>query len=245
MSDIEHQGLEQAGFTSETPGGQSEGLDVLQSEEFSAESPLIDGLSAEGGPPKKKTGALILIVVIGLAIGSLFSMHTLTKVTASSGPKSDIHVIVDEYLSRLSSDGSENPETAAKLVEDHNAVVAVLTDDFSGYRVDELSRNPFKVFEGGPAVVDASDDYSKAQLLDQYEQAAEKMRLKSVIGGSRPLANINGRIVRLNQMIPVQVSKTGPTVNFKIVKITRDSVTVVAEEPKLELRIEKVITLKR
>ncbi len=240
MSDI-HKGSEQGGFASDT-GHEPGNLDVLQGEGFDPDAPALD-VPVTGGPPKKRKGAIVLIVVIGLAIGSLFSMHTLTKVSASSGKSTDIQKIVDEYLNRLSPD-LENPETASSLIEDHSEVVKVLTDDFRKHQVGELSRNPFKVFEPGVPMTQDSSEYSKAALQDRFETAADEMRLKSVIGGSRPLANLNGRIVRLNQTIPVELGKSGPPVVFTVIDISRDSVTVVAEEPKLGLRVERVIKLK-
>ncbi len=71
------------------------------------------------------------------------------------------------------------------------------------------------------------------------------LRLKSVIGGRRPLANINGRIVRLNQIVPIQLSKAEGSVKFRVTAITANSVTVLAEDADIEDPFERTIHLKR
>ena len=76
-------------------------------------------------------------------------------------------------------------------------------------------------------------------------EAAQKLNLKSVIMGRRPLANVNGRIVRLNQIIPIKISRSAGAVEFRVESISSDSITVVAEDPKFDLRVEKVVRLNR
>jgi hypothetical protein len=56
---------------------------------------------------------------------------------------------------------------------------------------------------------------------------------------------MNGRIVRLNQVIPVDGGRSVGILKFRVVSISPESVTVVAEDPQLDLRVEKVIHLKR
>lgn len=250
MSEFEHQSSGQDGLSNQTTGdtGGTDDGSGFTGEGFGGEGfkgdDGMDPIIVEA-PRKKRTGAIVLIVVIGLAIGSLFSMHTLTKVTASSGRSTDIEKTVEEFLRRVGGvEGTDGGESGTELVENHQKVVAVLKDNYTEHQVKGLERNPFNVFEGGPSQPDGGV-FGLAQRREQFEMAAEKLRLKSVIGGSRPLANINGRIVRLNQSIPVQISRTAGSVNFKVIEITRNSVTVVAEEPKLDLRVVKIITLDR
>lgn len=240
MNEFEHSS-EQAGLAEQTDG-QSEGMDPLEGEGFfhSAEDAI---LGEEGAPSKKKKGALILVVVIGLAIGSLFSMHTLTKVTASSGQSTDIERTVEQFLGKLTGTGGNGGESS--LVEDHAEVVEVLQDNYTQHQVKGLERDPFEMSSGGGGPEPIDPVYGLEQRRRQFEQAAEQLRLKSVIGGSRPLANINGRIVRLNQTIPVELPRGGGVVEFKVTEITRESVTVVSEDPELKLRVETVIKLKR
>jgi hypothetical protein len=242
---MEHTSTEQTGYTGDA-GGEPEALGGYDEQGFAAD-PTLDPLVAGGPEKKKRTGVMVLIVVVGLAIGSLFSMHTLTKVTAASGRNTEIERTIDRFLK--GGDPEENPGgNSDDLVRGHREVVGVLSDDYTKHQVSELVRDPFDVTSGAVAVGDLSGsdgDYARAVHRDDVERAVEQLELKSVIMGSRPLANINGRIVRLNQVIPVEGSRSGGIVRFRVASIAVDSVTVVAEDPQLEMRIEKVIKLKR
>ncbi len=101
MSEFENTPAEQAGYGADTggqpqaTGGQPQAaggqpqeagvndyslgaLDGELGDEFA-----IDPLAPADAPKKKHTGAMVLILTVVLAVGSLFSMHTLTKVTAA------------------------------------------------------------------------------------------------------------------------------------------------------------------
>jgi hypothetical protein len=245
---MEHTGLERTGFTPET-GTEPGALEGLDGEGYAPEA-AHDPLAGAAPPKKKHTGVVVLIVVAGLAIGSLFSMHTLTKVTAASGRDSESERTIEKFLKSVGGDSqtSDPDGSSDDLVKGHREVVGVLSDDYTRHQVKELSRNPFDIMSGALVVGDLSGgdgDYAKAKRRDDIERAAGSFELKSVIMGSRPLANINGRIVRLNQVIPVEGPRSVGTVKFRVVSIRADSVTVVADDPHLELRVEKVIQLKR
>ncbi|MHC4774672.1 MAG: hypothetical protein ACYTBR_05295 [Planctomycetota bacterium] len=231
-------------------GGEPGALGDLGQDGY-GDAPPVDPLMGQDAPKKKHTGVVVLIVVVGLAIGSLFSMHTLTKVTAASGRNSETEQTIEKFLKGMSGGGpAANPGDSGSddLVQGHQEVVDVLKDDYTRHQVKELARNPFDLMSSGPVTGDlsgADGDYARAKRRDDIEKAAEKFQLKSVIMGSRPLANINGRIVRLNQVIPVEGSRSVGTIKFRVASISPDSVTVVAEDPQLELRVEKVLQLKR
>jgi hypothetical protein len=242
--------MEQAGHTPESAGGELGAIEGLGEESYMPEA--VDPLAGGSQPKKKHTGVVVLIVVVGLAIGSLFSMHTLTKVTAASGRDADTERTIDKFLNTVGGSGgataTDNGESTDALVKGHREVVGVLQDDFTQHQIKQLARNPFDVMSGALVVGDlsgADGDYAKAKRRDDIEKTAEKFELKSVIMGSRPLANINGRIVRLNQVIPIDGGRAVGTIKFRIASIRADSVTVVAEDPQLELRVEKVLQLKR
>lgn len=240
--------MEQTQFSPDA-GGEPGALGDLGQDGY-GDAPPVDPLMGQDAPKKKHTGVVVLIVVVGLAIGSLFSMHTLTKVTAASGRNSETEQTIETFLKGMSGGGpAANPGNSSDaLVKGHQEVVDVLKDDYTRHQVKELARNPFDLMSSGSVTGDlsgADGDYARAKRRDDIEKAAEKFQLKSVIMGSRPLANINGRIVRLNQVIPVEGSRSVGTIKFRVASISPDSVTVVAEDPQLELRVEKVLQLKR
>ena len=235
--------FEQTQQSGDGDGGQPQDGDQYGVAELGGELGDDYSLGAAGigdAPKKKHTGALVLIVTVLLAAGSLFSMHTLTKVTASSGKNTEIERTIEQFLKNM---GPETPgaDGVEELVEGHSEVVAALTDNYTEHQITDLDRNPFALF-GGPTGTAQSDTGAR---IDQVERAANKLILKSVIGGRRPLANINGRIVRLNQIVPVELSKAEGTVKFRVTAITRKSVTLVAEDADIEKPFEKTIHLKK
>ena len=250
MSEFENTPAEQAGYGADTggqpqaAGGQPQEAGVNDYSLGSLGGELgdeyaIDPLAPSDAPKKKHTGAMVLIVTVVLAVGSLFSMHTLTKVTAASGKNTEIEKTIEKFLKGID-ERAVDPETGETLVKDHNRIVAALTDNYVEHQVKDFDRNPFSLFGGGAAQTDGP-----GARIDQVERAFRMLRLKSVIGGRRPLANINGRIVRLNQIVPVELSKAEGVVKFRVTKITAKSVTVVAEDADIEEPFERSIHLKR
>jgi hypothetical protein len=240
--------MEQSGFPSET-GSEPGALEGLGEEGYMPEG-VQDPLAGGGPQKKKKTGVVVLIVVVGLAIGSLFSMHTLTKVTAASGRNSETERTIDKFLKSTSGGNPQGDagETTEELVQGHKEVVGVLRDDFTKHQIKQLARDPFDVMSGPTVVGDlsgADGDYAKAKRRDDIDRAIASFELKSVIMGSRPLANMNGRIVRLNQVIPYDGGRSVGVIKFRVVSISPESVTVVVEDRQLDLRVEKVIKLQR
>ncbi len=199
-----------------------------------------DPLMGEGSEKKSAKGMLIIVLVVGLAAGSLFSMHTLTKVTAASGRNKEIDATVDKFLKTMA--GVKNPDGTGgggDLVSSHDEIIAVITNNYIENQV-QLDRDPFELSGGGGNTSGGSRTSRSA-----VERAFGKLDLKSVIGGSRPLANINGKIVRVNQVMPVRLSRMEGEIKFRVTSITRDAVTVEAVGVELDEPFIKKLTLKR
>jgi len=250
MNDMDQSASEKAGFTGEgftgedvtgkpTQGGAGDlvGADDDLDDDFDLGQ---DPLMGEGAQKKSIKGMLIVVLVVGLAAVSLYSMHALTKVTAASGRNEEIDATVDRFLKSLA--GVKNPDGTGgntDLVAGHNEIVEVLTNNYIDYQV-ELDRNPFE-FDGGGNDTGGGPTNSRGAV----ERAFAKLSLKSVIGGSRPLANINGKIVRVNQVMPVRLSKIDGEIKFRVKSITRDAVTVEAIDVELKEPFIKKLTIKR
>ncbi len=73
------------------------------------------------------------------------------------------------------------------------------------------------------------------------EAAGRKLKLKSVMMGRKPLAILNFGVVSVNGVVIVRPEG----IEFRIVSITGDSVTLVAEDPKSDLRVEQKLFLDR
>lgn len=242
MNEMDQSAAEKAGFTGEGfTGGDSLGGGVGDLEGGDYDDLAADPLMGEDAAKKSAKGMLIVVLVVGLAAGSLFSMHTLTKVTAASGRNDEIDKTVDKFLNTMTGmGGTDDVDGAPDLVDGHNEIVDVLTNNYIENQVT-LERDPFAL--SGSDGDDGGGDTGLSRSAVQ--RAFDKLDLKSVIGGSRPLANINGKIVRVNQVMPVRLSQVEGEINFRVTEITRDSVTVEAVGIALEEPFVQKIVLKR
>jgi hypothetical protein len=245
VSEFEHQASEQTGFT-EGAGGPG-AMDPLGPGGPDAEAEM-DLLGTDGLEKKRHSGMLVLILVVGLAIGGLFSMHTLTKVTASPDHNNEIEETIEEFLKALTGGSSTDPgDGGDPILDDHRAVLDVLNDDYTDLQVANVQRDPFDIT--GEVVTDTGDvgEWQREDRRAAMKEAATKLRVQSVLMGARPAAIINGRLVRLGQVIESSQSQgeRGPKFEFRVTEISHGSVTLVAEDPKLDLRVETVLHLKR
>ncbi len=234
----EQAGFTGQGFTGET-GAPVDGAGDLDGEDYDLG---VDPLISDGPVTKKSKGMLIVVLVVGLAAGSLFAMHTLTKVTAASGRNAEIDKTVEGVLKSLTGTANSNPGTdGAHLMDTHQEIVDVLTNNYIQHQVKHLDRNPFLL--GG----DGGDSGTPAPGLglSAVQRAFAKLNLKSVIGGSRPLANINGKIVRVNQVISVPLSKMEGEIKFRVKEITRGTVMLEAVGVDLAEPFVRTLQLKR
>ncbi len=235
----EQAGFTGQGFTGDT-GAPVDGADDLIGEDYDLGA---DPLFTDGPAKKKKKGMLIVVLVVGLAAGSLFAMHTLTQRTAASGRTAEIDKIIGDFLN--SPIGAENPNPGSEgpdITEAHREIVDVLTNNYVEHQVKRLERNPFVLSDSGGG---ESGNPAPGLGLSAVQRAFAKLNLKSVIGGSRPLANINGKIVRVNQVMPVPLSKMEGEIKFRVKEITRDSVTVEAVGVDLAEPFVRKLQLKR
>jgi hypothetical protein len=195
-----------------------------------------DPSTVDAAPGKKPTGILIMLLVLGLAVGMLFSMKTLTKVSGSAGKNTKVEGLVEDFLKAMGSDRSSGPDGGDDPIGSYNDVVNVLTDNYTKNQVKDLGRNPFEPIDGGGPVV-------VAPAGNAFERAANKLVLKSVMGNS--IANFNGRIVRVGQVFPFDLGKNEGSVEFKLTAVGPDSATVAGVGGDPDAPFEQTIFLRR
>ncbi len=242
MSDNDLNSSDQMGYTGDTGGDPGESVPG-ELGGFNAD-PGMDILAKEGSAKKRRTGALVLILVVGLALGGLFAMHTLAKVSAAGDGNTDTEETIEKFLRTVSGDASSNPGTSGgDLVTKHRSVLDVLHDDYTNQQValSDVQRNPFVLAQPGMTPDALGNTTGLARKRAEIENAAGQLRLKSIIMGSNPLANVNGRFVRLDEMIAVQ----NQGIAFRVAEITSDTITLVAEDTDLKLTVETVLYLKQ
>ena len=219
---------------------------------FEAEGSDLDLL--DGSAKRRRTGPLVLIAVVVLAVGGLFCMHALSKITAATRGDTAIEKTIDLFLSSVTrSQAGGSSQSAGELVRSHRAVVDVLSDDYTALQIPltDVQFNPFVIQRDAQpvhqAVSDPGDDESRrlersrAKRREEIESACHSLRLKSVIMGGVPLANLSGLIVRLGEVVPIETED----IEFRVTSITHDSVTLTANEPSLKLKVDVVLELNR
>lgn len=201
----------------------------------------LDPFAAEGSGTKIRFGSLLIVVVIVIAIGAVFGMRTLAKATAANDTPTDSEKTIDKFLK-----AGPGGRTAADnlLAIDNESVLGVLTGDYTDHQVplDRVQRNPFVGGGGGGGGPVDPAELDKGQLQRAMEAAGGKLKLKSVMMSSRnPVAILNVGVIMLNRSVTVQPEG----IEFRVVSITADSVTLVAEDPKSGLRVEQKLFLDR
>ncbi len=218
---------------------------------FAAEDGDLDGLDNEL-VKKRRTGPLILIAVVLLAVGGLFCMHTLSKITGATQSNSEIEATISDFLNSIAGMKLGDSEGSARdLVASHRKVVDVLVDNYTDLQIplSDLQFNPFVIDRGSQPTaqpdVDFGDDDARrlerkrVKRREVIQSAAHSLRLKSVIMGGTPLANISGSIVRIGEVVSVQHED----IDFHVTAITKDTVTITANEPHLTLKVDVILEL--
>lgn len=183
-------------------------------------------LAAEGIDKKRRSGPLILIGVVVLAAGSLFSMRTLTRVQGRT--EAATNPVVEKYL-KTATDGSDG---VAK------EILAQLTDVKPQERVfvRDLFVIPPEVDKAG-TVVTVRGESTEAQWQTSCRKGADKLKVTSVMRDL--LANINKTIVQLNGTI------ISDGIEYRVIEITNEGITVETKHLEQGWRYEQLVAVKR
>ncbi|HRP62089.1 MAG TPA: hypothetical protein PK400_02215 [Phycisphaerales bacterium] len=207
-----------------------------------------------GGESKRRLngGGLVLVAVVLTAIGGLYSMRTLTKASAASDQTSAVEKSINEFIDGLM--GTADTKGAAKASKGRSteAVLDVLTETYTKRQVplSDVQRNPFVIFDDVPVapvapVVNPVEFDPKVQLRKDraalFEQAGARVRVRTIMMGSSPLANIDNKIVRMGDSITVEPEN----VEFVVVAIAPDFVELKAEDKALEVVVRVTVNLRR
>lgn len=197
-----------------------------------------------GGSASASKGWMVIVTVIILAVGGLFAMHRLAKVTAGTGGDATVDISIEKFLSQIG--GKEG--SAGELVKGILQVSNVLSDDYSKLQVplEKVQFNPFAINRDavqGPIEVDTGDDADRLlrkqrdKRRAEIENACNNLKLKSIMWSKIPLANISGRIVRLGEPLSID------GIAFKVTEIKKDRVTLTAKDKKLDIVVPVVLEL--
>jgi hypothetical protein len=209
-------------------------------------SPTADPLAEATKTSRFGGGSLIIVVVIIIAVLGLFSMRKLAKVTASTPIDSDVSKVIEDFVSGKSQAGTESRADAGK---DDQILDVLMSENYTERQVplQDVQRNPFIIFgvqpvisEDAPMVIDQRP-LEIERRREAMQKPASSLTLKSVLGGSTPLANIGGKIYRVGET--VTAGPKGKEIVYRVDKITARSVDLVAEDPEYNLSVTVTLTM--
>ncbi|UCD75226.1 MAG: hypothetical protein JSV91_15765 [Phycisphaerales bacterium] len=213
----------------------------------------VDVLASTGNYRKLRAGSLVLGIVVVCAVAGLFSMRFLATTTAALTGNAEFEKIIEDFFG-----GGNGGKTAQR--EDgtsaDDSILEVLNETYTEHQVPlaNVIKNPFIVFQSEviplPEVDDGGNDLDserqRAWMQQRearrasFEQAASRLFVKSILMGSSPLANINNRIVHIGDVVPA--GSAG--VEFRVIAMTADTVTVAATAPEYDLIVEHTLRMR-
>lgn len=212
----------------------------------------LDPLANVSEGRKFNAGSFVIVIVIIVACGGLWFMRSLSKVSAVTGATSDVEASIESFLKTFKVDkslpGGQKSSTA--LAQTDASVLAVLSGSYTERQVplSGVQRDPFVIYGEAPVAIGTTTDaaagsfaHRRQEKLALFEKAATRLDLKSILLSSRPLANISGKIVRLGDEFVSPMDD----VAFRVAEITKDSVTLIGEDPTLNLTVPVTLLLKR
>lgn len=216
---------------------------------FDADSSL-DPLAGAETVKRSSAGTMLIIAVIVIAAGGLFSMRFLAKVSANSQTDGEVEQNIVSFLAMI--DGGPGTKSQdSVLFKNDTTVLNVLKESYTEHQVpiENLAKDPFNLGDGETELVtpepgDTSNrawEQQRREKLQAIEAASKTLQLTSVMLGATPLANLNGKILRVGDTLNLDKQE----VVFRVTKIESDSATLVGEDAALNVRFEVTVSIKR
>ncbi len=248
---------EQTVFTGDEPLSQESSM-PLGTGEFDSQADIdhvddFDVLASSSTGPRINTGTLLIIVVVGCAIGGLFCMRFLANVTRGAAADNVFELVVDQFFQEEQGESLLNENE--KTMDD--SALAVLSQPYIDYQVplSDIQRNPFILFWANDPGANASDDNSqsevdwaikkfeeeKSQRKTQLEQAVADIRVTTVLMGETPLARVNGKVVQVGDTVVLEFND----ITFQVNAIVAGSVTFLARDEHYDLSVWHTVGIHR
>ncbi len=181
-----------------------------------------DPLASNESRKRSMGGSLVIALVVVGAVAGLYSMRMLSRLTAAAIFDTDAESTIDAFLGSNVADGG-----GGTTFGNGTGVLEVLQDDYIDQQVpiESVRRNPFEIFQSvpnedpvdtGPVVpMGSTPEELDVRMRSDIQIASTRLELKSVLGGSKPLAIINGEIVQIGDILSV----SGVPFSFEVTRI--------------------------
>ncbi len=200
--------------------------------------------AAIDGEPKRgmNRGSMLIAIIVALASGTFWLMRV-SQGDLGSGIAQEIEAKIDQALVRLSNpeamadNDALKPDNLDAMFADTDTVLAMFSGQTSENRVpiEFLKKNPFTlpmVKREEPQVTPDLSEFARQRALEkqraELQAEARKLKLQTVVGGQRPVAVINGEVLRPGQSIG----------RFTLVKIENLVAVMQAENFEFQLTME-------
>jgi hypothetical protein len=185
--------------------GESGALTLAHADDESAEHKLLGdlgpGASSLARRHESRTGILLLIVIVGAAGGILYGMRQL----GMSAQLETLDLRIDYPLDEQATfDVVERERLLADLQESGKIIQVALKDLKMNPFAWEAAQSPQP--DEDSSIADAQAAAERARIaMEKREReigaAADKLVVRSIMGGKMPIANISGQIVRAGDTV--------------------------------------------
>ncbi len=210
-----------------------------------------NGLDPLAGAETKSTintGAVLIALVIAIASGGLFVMRTLAKMTNVASADTTTEEKINAFLDVITGNAPGEQGSSTSSAGDESAL-HVLRETYTDRQVplDNVQRNPF-VLDGSRSLAATPDnprptgrtpEQITQAMRKRFEQAGARLSVDSTLLGSTPLANINGDIYRVGDVLYDEKED----VSLKIVKIESKVVHLLGVDNTLGLEVPVVLNI--
>jgi len=187
---------------------------IARPDDMPATDPLGIGEGAKSKLSKLPQSSLLIAGILVIAGVAIFLMRStqgdLTEETIAADVRAKIDQAVAKFSNQdaMSVDDPLQPDNIDQLFEDTEAVVAMFATDYTQQQVpvEYVKKNPFIL--GSP---DDKDDDGKSddkKIERQYQNwltalksEVKQLRLEAVMGGSSPVAFVNGSPVKVGDKL--------------------------------------------
>ena len=208
-----------------------------------------DPLAGAEAKSKINTGAVLIALVVAIAAGGLFVMRTLAKMNNIATADSTTEEKINAFLNVLTGNGANQGDNNSVLVDGDESALHVLRETYTDRQVplDNVQRNPFVIDEtravaptpGNPQGAAPSAEQRRTAMEQRFRAAGKHLKVDSTLLGSTPLANINGEIYRVGDVLYNEMED----VSLKIVKIESKQVHLVGIDAALGLEVPVILNI--
>ena len=174
----------------------------------------IDGEGSSSAMSKLPQSTLLILGIAVIAFGVLYFMRVSQGDLQRETLAADVRAKIDQAVAKFSNQGAMSPtdplrpDNINELFEDTESVVAMFATDYTQNQVpvQYVKKNPFVIDRPEQAEDDTPREDTDLerryqQWLADLKREIQKLNLEAVVGGSTPMAIVDGRSIEVGQRV--------------------------------------------